>query len=276
MVLKKQNIIGLGIGFFLAVVASAFFWGTKYFLFIMVISFIAGVIPFVISANLMSSNHRKKEEKFLEFVRDLVENVKSGTPISKAIINLSKRDYGPLTSHTQKLANQISLGIPVQKSLITFSKDIKSSLISRSVSLISEAEKAGGKIEEILESVSNSVEQTDKLKKEQKSEVYSLVVQGYIIFIVFIAIMLVLQFLLLPMMANVVETDMDLSSSTTPKISIEDLSSPLLFLLVVQAFFAGLVIGKIAEGDLMAGIKHSFTLVTLALLVMSIARVFFS
>jgi hypothetical protein len=47
------------------------------------------------------------------------------------------------------------------------------------------------------------------------------------------------------------------------------------FLLIVQSLFSGLVIGKISEGKISAGIKHSFILVALALVLSGIARVIF-
>jgi len=54
----------------------------------------------------------------------------------------------------------------------------------------------------------------------------------------------------------------------------EELSQPFLWLLLVQGFFAGLVIGKLAEGKIKAGLKHSFILVLLAILTSTGAKVF--
>jgi len=47
-----------------------------------------------------------------------------------------------------------------------------------------------------------------------------------------------------------------------------------LYLLIFQGFFAGLVIGKISEGSIKAGIKHSFALVALSLILFLGANVF--
>src|SRR3989344_465925 len=159
--------------------------------------FIAG-LPFFISLILESRAEREKEEMFLEFSRDLVENVKAGTPISKSIINIKEKDYGVLSPHIKKLANQISLGISIKLAFETFSRDTRSKTISRAVTIISESEKAGGKIEDILESVAKSISQIEKLRKERRNAMYNLVVQGYIIFFIFIVIILVMEFKVLP------------------------------------------------------------------------------
>ena len=139
---------------------------------------------------------------FLEFSRNLVESVKAGTPISKSILNIRTKDYGALNPYINKLANQISLGIPLQAALDTFARDVDSQTISRAVGIISESEKAGGDIEDILESVAFSVSQVERLRKERTASMYTLVVQGYIIFLIFIVIMLIMQYKILPIAAG--------------------------------------------------------------------------
>jgi len=54
----------------------------------------------------------------------------------------------------------------------------------------------------------------------------------------------------------------------------EQLTRPFLYLLIIQGFFAGLVIGKLAEGKIKSGLKHSFIMMILAILISTGARVF--
>jgi len=251
------------------------------FYFIISLSIVIIALPFFFNFLLESNNERNKDQMFLEFARDLVEGVKSGTPISKSIINVKDKDYGSLSLHVSKLANQIALGIPVKDALDVFSREVKSSVISRSISLIREAELSGGKIETILESVAYSVSQIEKLRKERKAAIYNLVVQGYIIFIIFILIMLIMQFKILPITS---ELNMDsggsvdisgISTGLGKRTNIGDISNSFLYLLITQGFFAGLVIGKISEGSIKSGLKHSFILVALAFIISTGAKVFF-
>ncbi len=220
---------------------------------------------------------------FLEFSRNLVESVKVGIPISKSIMNVRKKDYGSLNPYINKLANQISLGIPVQTAFETFARDVNSKNITRAVTIISESEKAGGNIEDVLESVAKSVAQVEKLRKERMAAISTLVVQGYIIFLIFIVIMLIMQFQILPIAAGLGEQVGDVDSSISNlgdffggrQATPEELTRPFIWLLVVQGFFAGLVIGKLAEGRVRAGLKHSFILIALALLIDTGSKAFF-
>ena len=272
MKFERMHWLGMGVGIF-GMLGSVLIFEGNMMIFLLVISLIAGVLPFMISFLLGQSRQKEKEEKFLEFVRDLVEMVRSGTPISKAIMNLKNRNYGSLTPHIRKLANQLSIGITLTVAFQNFAKDAKSRVISRAVSLISEAERAGGKIDTILDSVANSVNQIEQLRKERKAAISNLVTQGYIIFFVFIIIMLVLEFKILPLVSDLGGTE-GLAISTT-NISSDRFSMPLFVMLLVQSFFAGLVIGKISEGSIRNGFKHSFILLALTLLITTGAKALF-
>lgn len=230
--------------------------------------------PIIFSIILEGSEEKEREEMFIEFTRDLVESVKAGTPIIKAIINIRNKPFGTLSPHVRKLANQISLGIPIQKALKTFSDDIGNATISRAIALIAEAEKAGGDIGRILESVALSVTEINKLKKERRSAIYSLVVQGYIIFIVFMAIILVMQFKILPLIEGIANIQSVGFLETGNAASTEEISRSFFYLLLVQGLFSGLFIGKLAEGSIKSGIKHSFILMVLAFLVQAGAKFF--
>ncbi len=269
--INAKNLLGPFIAIIIISLNFFFIGPGDLFYFILVMAIVVAASPFLIKFIISQGRQKQKDEKFLEFTRDLVESVKSGTPINKAIINLQNRDYGTLSSHIKKLANQVAIGISLDISLRNFARDTKSKVISRAVTLIYEAQRAGGDITTIIQSVSSSVEQTENLKKERLASISNLAVQGYIIFVVFIAIMLILEFAILPMVSEFGATDvgsLNQASGATQEMN----GDPLFIMLIVQSLFAGLVIGKIAEGTLKAGIKHSFILLGLTLVTVTGAR----
>jgi len=166
MNIKKIHILAISVAVIILAL-DIIFWGQdKLFYFILGIACLIGISPFIASILIENEKEKEKEEMFLEFSRNLVESVKSGTPISRSIINMRDKSFGSLTPHINKLANQISLGIPVKPALENFAIDVDNRTVSRAVVLISEAEQAGGQIESILESVTLSINQIEKLKKE--------------------------------------------------------------------------------------------------------------
>jgi flagellar protein FlaJ len=274
--IKKIHWIGIVLSLII-VISSLFLIGNKYFFLIIGMGIIVGVSPFIFSIMYETKIATEKEELFLEFTRNLVESVKTGTPISKSIVNIKDKSYGVLSENIKKLANQISLGIPLNVALDIFSKDVNNKTISRALKLIGQAERAGGDIGEILESVAGAVSTSDKLKKERKAVISTIVVQGYIIFFVFMIIVLVMQFKILPMISGIADVETIGSVgvvSEGEKIVQGELNISFLYLLLVQGFFSGLVIGKLAEGSVKSGIKHSFALMLASFLVSAGANIF--
>ena len=287
MKIKKVALTGIIASILIVIIDLIFFSKDKIFTFIIGIAFVVGIAPFLLNILSESKEEEDISTMFLEFSRNLAESVVTGTPISKSIINMSKKNYSALNPYIQKMANQINLGIPVNIALQTFADDVDNKVIRRAVALIREAEKAGGEIDYILDSVANSIAEVEKLKKERKAALFNLVMQGYIIFFIFIGIMLVMEFKILPLTygteasggifgsADITSIGTGLAASTS-KLSAEEISRMFLYLLLTQGFFAGLVIGKLGEGSLKSGIKHSFILTIAAFLISTGVRALLS
>ncbi|MDP2672387.1 MAG: type II secretion system F family protein [Nanoarchaeota archaeon] len=275
MKFKKQHKIGIALA--VLIIAGAFlFKESPAFSLVFGIGIIIGILPFVFSTITETKIAREKEEMFLEFARNLVESVKMGSSISKSILILKNRNYEVLNKHVGKLANQISMGIPLNIAMQTFSKDIGNKKISKAITLIRQAERAGGDIGKILESVAEAVSTTDKLKKERKAAISALMVQGYIIFFVFIIIVLVMQFQILPLVSGLAGT-ISIGGVETSGAGFDpkEISDAFLDLLLVQGLFSGLIIGKLAEESIKNGVKHSFILMISAFLISTISNALF-
>ncbi|MBN2880422.1 type II secretion system F family protein [Candidatus Woesearchaeota archaeon] len=273
--LQDKDLIGAVFG--VAVIALAYFFaGDKYFPLFLGLGVLISILPIILHMIKDNKINNEKENMFLEFARNLVESVKTGTPISKSIINMTGKDYGALTPHIDKLGNQISLGVPLNIALTYFARDVQNRSISRSLTLIGQAERAGGDIGQILEAVAGAVNMADKLKKERKAAISTLVSQGYIIFLVFIVIILVLQFRILPMVSGISDVGGSLGfggAGVNPSVDQREISNAFLYLILTQGFFTGLTIGKLAENDIKAGVKHSFALMFLSFIASTIANI---
>ena len=286
MKLKKMHWVGIVFGL-LVIIGGVILLIAKaqenlaFFLFGIGVAIVC--LPFFVELITENKKEQMINEMFLEFSRNLSESVNTGTPVSKSIINMSKKNYGVLNPYIEKLANQISLGIPVNLALENFAREVNNPVITRSIELISEAERAGGEIEYILESVSKSISEVEKLRKERKAAISSLVVQGYIIFLIFIGIMLIMEYKILPITMEIGNFG-NIASSPEGVLSgegsvaeagvskSEDIGRLFLYLLLTQGFFTGLIIGKLSEGLIRLGIKHSFILMITSFLVYSVVH----
>ncbi|MEK6818421.1 MAG: type II secretion system F family protein, partial [Nanoarchaeota archaeon] len=263
MKLKKMHWFGIISGAIAIILNFIFFYKeSQIFMFLMGIALLILALPFVIGLSLENKAEQKVNDMFLEFSRNLAESVATGTPVSKAIINMKKKNYGLLNPHISKLANQIELGIPLGEALHNFSEDVGSKVINRAIALIEEAERAGGEIDYILDSTAKSISEIEILKKERKSAIYTLVVQGYIIFFIFIGIVLVMQFKIIPLTTGIgsftgftqnLNSLSGKAATQNTALDADQFTRPFLYLLLTQGFFVGLVIGKVTEGSIKKG-----------------------
>ncbi|MEK6922523.1 MAG: type II secretion system F family protein, partial [Nanoarchaeota archaeon] len=195
--------------------------------------------------------------------------------------NVSTEDYGALAPYVKKLAKQMEWGIPFHKAFVTFANDTKNKVIKRAVSIIIEADESGGDIEDILTSVAQSVVDIKKMKDERRSVTFTQIIQGYIVFFVFIGIMLVLQLWLFPQITGFgfgeeeAGATSDILGFGTGFVGVgERANLDFIFfsMIMIQGFFAGIMLGKFSEGTIKQGLIHSLILITLAALIVTTAK----
>lgn len=276
MEIKTRHILGIIIGIGILILDYLFIHPVNigFFRAIIAIAVFAGISQFWFDSLRESKRQREIEEKFLEFARSLEETVRSGIPIPKAIVEISHTDFGPLTIHVKKLARDIQWGVPMREALNNFAKRTKNKMIKRSISIVIEAEQSGGNIQDVLAAVTASVLQIKKIKEERRASTFSQMIQGYVVFFIFIGIMIVLQLYLLPQLSDISGTALtgigSMSSILEPKVDVPatiNFDIIFTFLILVQGFFAGLLIGKFAEGDYKVGLKHSIILMLFGYLI---------
>lgn len=96
--------------------------------------------------------------------------------------------------------------------------------------------------------------------------------------------MLVMQFKIIPLSQEVQNIDSfegsgddefgGLNIGGGPAIESEQLARPFLYMLIIQGIFSGLAIGKLSEGTIKAGVKHSFVMTITAFLIATGAKLF--
>lgn len=281
---RKKYLIGLSVGMFILLLNFLYFFGEnsigkgRWFFAMIIFAVSVSWSQFWIDFFQEQKRQKEIEKKFLEFVRALVGTTRSGISLPQALRQTAGKDYGALTKYTKKLANQLEWGIPVHDAFLVFSKDTGNNVIKRSVSIVLEAEKSGGDIEDVLESVTNSVMNVKKMKAERKAGAYSQIVQGYIVFFVFIGIMLLLQLKLFPTLQGMSGTmsqglgSMGMLSGMFGEGEVVNLDRIFFSLLMIQGLFAGIMIGKFSEGTIKQGLIHSLTLITLAALIVTTVK----
>ncbi|AJF61810.1 TPA: type II secretion system F family protein [Candidatus Woesearchaeota archaeon] len=303
--IDKKYVPGFVVGFIILLADVVFFLHSSLFTPMLVIAVTIAWMRLWIDFFTRNQKQRDLEERFVDFVRNLTSAVKSGMPVSRAIMHISTLDYGSLSPHVRKLGYQVEWAIPVHRALLYFGNGTRSDIIKRAIATVIEAEKAGGNMEDVLGSITESLIEIKKIKDQRRANIQSQIMQSYIIFFIFIGVMIVVQNMLVPYLvgdnsglfsgigggagaSNILTT-----SASRPSLvlsveikftSIRDfvvtfskwlssLRGLFIMLSLIQGFFAGITIGKMSEGDITAGLKHSLILMTISFFVMTLTNI---
>lgn len=244
-----------------------------------VINIIAGfvfVMPIILVRYNKYTASKKLEELFPVFLRDFVEAIRGGMTVPQAFKTIQKNDYKSLNPYIKKMSAQMDWGVPVDKVLLKFAQNTKSKLISRVVSSVVESHRYGGNLADTFDALSNTSLEVDRLRQERKLYLNSQMMTGYIVFFVFLAVIIGLQTFLVPSLAQVNTQDSGLSGlggNANPNIAAE-YSDIFRNLILLQGGFAGLAVGKMAEGSTVSGLKHSMIMMVIGFLVFTLANIF--
>ncbi len=193
---------------------------------------------------------KRIESMFPRFLNDITNGVNTGMTVTQAIRSAARNDYAEFTPYAKEMAAKITWGIPLSKVFDDFANKIGSANMRRIVQTINEAHKSGGTIHTVLTAVAETTQELEKIKRERSASVYSQMINGYMIFFIFLGVMIGISSFLIPAF-----------QFGEAQGNLQDVL-PELFrnLVIIQGIFAGLAIGKMAEGTLVAGVKHSMAL----------------
>lgn len=218
------------------------------------------------------------EEKFPDFLRDLAEYWKGGLSMTVAVQTLATSEYGALNHEVKKMSNQLSWGIKFGDVIHQFAERVGTPLIKRAITLIQEADKAGGKISDILVTAANDSREIKFLEAERNRAIGSYIAVIWTSYFVFLGVIVVLAKVFIPAIANSNsggEEGGDSGGQTIGNMSIRNVD-PLFFLTVfyygvtMQALGNGSMAGLMAKGRFSAGFKQSGLMIVVALMVFNI------
>ncbi len=275
-------------GLMIIIVAIVFFGDSGMLGVSCFFALIISVIPYFTYMYFRIREVAAMEDQFPNFLRDLVEESKSGMTLSKSIEICSRRDYGKLSKEIKKMHHQLTWGTPIEKALRMLSSRIKESgLIKRTVDIIIEAYKSGGNIVSTMESVASDTSIIKEAEKERRSSMTQHIFAIYLIYFMFIGIILALTKILTSLTTGgLVAGGVSIGTGGPCEIAGSGISvficsffnalcnifalgtgggcyykSVFLSMTLIQGIFSGLVAGQIGEDSVFAGIKHSLIMV---------------
>jgi archaeal flagellar protein FlaJ len=201
-------------------------------------------------------------------------NIRAGLTTDKALLLAARPEFGPLAEEIRRVGKETMTGTNLSEALVKMNNRIKSENLVKTVDLIVNSIKSGGKLADLLDQTAGDLRDQQMIQKEISASVLL-----YAIFI-FIAIAFAAPLLfamssflvkILSMMSAKIGSSMPSDMAGAP-ISVSNVSISADFLLtysiislLVSGFFGSLTMGLILKGNAREGLKFAPMLIIISL-----------
>ena len=196
------------------------------------------------------------DEHLPDLFRSIVQAQEVGMTLPQAINDASKRNYGPLTSELKNMTAQMSWGYSFEEALTAFGKRVGTVMMQRILPMIIEASHSGGHVEKVFDPLGKFIQTNIMLERERKTQTRPYIMIIYVALFVFL-------FTIILLFNTFFANAGGVALMSTPATSPDEMKRIFLHMTLIQGFFGGLVAGKMGEGSVAAGLKHSLVMMLL-------------
>jgi flagellar protein FlaJ len=210
------------------------------------------------------------EDAVPNFIREVAETQKIGLSPEKSIIQATKRkDYGQFSKFLELVRSQIEWGIPLRKTFENIRQKIRSWFVVVNFAMMIETIEIGGDPTQALEILSEYSEKEREVQINKRALLRPYVILAFI-WSILIAVTTTIVALTTYLMSTIVSS----SLSPVTAMAMQDQMKVFSIGIILQCWISGFFIGKISEGNLAAGFKHSAMLALTAYVSLVLSQIF--
>lgn len=225
------------------------------------------ILPLAILYESKSRREKRVKREIPDFLHRLAITNEIGMTLTQSIELMSKSDSGSITPEVKKIWNDIDWGLGVNDAFVRFANRLKMPSVARTVTLLTEAFKSSGDIKDVLEITSKDARTTQILERERSVNMLIYVVIIFMSFMVFTIVIYILSSSFLPVMADAGENVQGAGGGGGMMLQSFDAEfyyRIFFHAALIQGVCSGFVAGQMGEGKVLAGLKHSLIMLTIA------------
>jgi len=228
----------------------------------MMVVFVVGLLsPSVV--DLVDRRYKTRiDSRIPDFLREIGEAQRTGTPFTKSLVTAAESNYGPLSVELKRAVSKMSWGMTFEEALDYFAANVDTPLAHRAAVLLKEVGRSGGKMLEVLDAVYEHVREVINLKKERSKQLTPYVLVIYASFGVYLFVVYILFSTFFAQVANLQASGAPFGSNINPSVYY----IWFFHMSVIEGVVGGTVIGKISSGSFIAGTKHILILLIVSIL----------
>lgn len=226
--------------------------------------------PLAVFHELKMLRDRKIQAQVPDFLKKLASTNETGMTLKDSIKIMTRADIGALSKEIKKIWKDIEWGMAINEALTRFANRVRTFIVARAITLLTQANKSSGDIGEVLMVAARDAATEQELKRERSINMLIYIVIIYISFIVFIGIIYIISTTFLTEMVKAGEKVTTSGAGGVPLTIGRDtlaLFNRIFFhAAVIQGFCSGLIAGVMGEGSVLSGLKHSLIMITIGYL----------
>ena len=223
------------------------------------------LVSYAVLRELYSLRIRRIEAATPELLERLASLNEAGMTIVESLERVRGTDVGHLSDEVERVWADVRLGANVEDALTRFGRRIRTTSVSRVVTLLANAMRSSGKMGPILRIAADQARSDYRLRRQRRQQMLTYLVVIYISFLVFLVIIAAVQEVLVPALPSSVPTPentgrLGVNTDQFERLGQVDKAAYTLVFFhtaLVQALFSGFVGGQLGEGSLRDGAKHA-------------------
>jgi archaeal flagellar protein FlaJ len=195
---KRPLMYGATIAISTAVALSLFFLNAYLgvaFPFPITTMIILGVIGVFVFPGLAERSYgswrRKIDDNIPNMLSDVSGSVRTGFDMTRALELAAENDYGPLTEQLRIDKIQLSWRLSFEEVMVNQIKRLDSQLAKRTFTALMQANKSGGNVQDVLDTIQRHATDLYQIDKERRSALRPYITTTYIAVGIFLAISVV-------------------------------------------------------------------------------------
>ncbi|PSP27345.1 type II secretion system protein [Halobacteriales archaeon QH_2_65_14] len=209
-----------------------------------------------------------------ELLERLASLNEAGMSVVEGFDRVREGDLGVLSPEVERIWRDLEYGANIDDALIRFGRRVRTTAITRIVTLLTNAMRASGQMGPVLRIASEQARAEVNLRRQRRQQMLTYLVVIYVSFLVFLVIIGAVNEVLVPSLPDQVpavdSNQVDRLGASPDAFSrfgdVDQAAYTLVFFhaVLVQAVCAGFVGGQLGEGSLRDGAKHAAIMLTVA------------
>ena len=226
---------------------------------IILFGLLIAITPFSLDLLLKKRRLRRYEEDYSDFLFEMSEMMRGGIDPVKAVMELSKSNLGSITKPVRIASVRMAYGKSFEYSMRKMAESTESLLVKRYTDLLIHASYTGGNVSEQIQKSADDMKKFINLEREKEGSLSMYVVIMYLAHGLLLMLAGVFIFNVLPSLQSV-NLGMFIKGSSGAALSKTATMQYIYHIVMINAFFVGLISGKVSTGSMKHGLKHSIVL----------------